>query len=105
MSTITHLSITKTSLTESAVLVIERSTDDNEQLDVFSNGQLIAYVIVEDDILNVCQLEIELTKEDIKGIKSLSEDYLTQEIIDNENQAAYDNHYAVDFSKEQKLYA
>ncbi len=100
-----QLSITKTSLTESTVLVIQRSTDDNEQLDVFSSGQLIAYVVVEDDKLNVCELEIELTANDIKGIKSLSEDYLTQEIIDNENQAAYDNSYAVDFSQEQKLYA
>jgi hypothetical protein len=103
MSHIQQLSITKTSLTDSSVLVIERSSKDNEQLDVFNNGQLVAYVVVEDDSLNVCELEIKLTNIDIKAIKELSEDYLTQEIIDTENEKAFAERYAVDYSEDQKV--
>lgn len=102
MPTIQLLNSTKPSITDTQVLTIERSSEDESQLDVVSKGQILAYVEVEDGKLTVCELEIELTKEDVRRIKSLCVDFLTQEMADDTIEAEYAEYYAVNYREDQK---
>ena len=96
------MSIKKPLVIDEMPVIVERSTEDSEQLDLFSKGKLLAYITVEDSSLNICPIGIELSKQDIKNIKSLCEDYLTQEIIDAEIQADYDLKYNISDADDQK---
>ena len=95
------MSIKKPLVIDEMPVIVERSTEDSEQLDLFSKGKLLAYITVEDSSLNICPIGIELSKQDIKNIKSLCEDYLTQEIIDAEIQADYDLKYNISDADDQ----
>ena len=95
------MSIKKPLVIDEMPVIVERSTEDSEQLDLFSKGKLLAYITVEDSCLNICPIGIELSKQDIKNIKSLCEDYLTQEIIDAEIQADYDLKYNISDADDQ----
>ena len=95
------MSIKKPLVIDEMPVIVERSTEDSEQLDLFSKGKLLAYITVEDSSLNICPIGIELSKQDIKNIKSLCEDYLTQEIIDAEIQADYDLKYNITDADDQ----
>jgi len=94
MTTIQHQIDTKTSKYVNTLFQAERSVEDSEQLDVHYLGNLIAYVEVGDDYLNVGELDSSLSTEDVQVIKNLSETFLTEEMQEQETQSSYDAYYA-----------